>query len=161
MWRHFHTKLTDGCNRRGFDGGLLVGDRSLFCRWGWLEMDKISITVFVYDGFRYWAMRNLKSIYLRLHREHSRCRHGDGVSLSLCKVLLRDGVKNAVGCSNGDVTAKFGGRVFITALFQGRSHWANQPCSKLREGEVTQNVTRCRRTAESVVISEGSFAGDV
>ena len=99
-------------------------------------MDKISITVFVYDGFRYWVMRNLKSIYLMLHREHSRCRHGDDVSLSLCKVLLRDGVKNAVGRSNGDVTAKFGGRVFITTLFQGRSHWANQPCSQLREGEL-------------------------
>ena len=70
-----------------------MGDRSLFCRWGWLEMDKISITVFVYDGFRYWVMRNLRSIYLMLRREHSRCRHGDDVSLSLCKVLLRDGVK--------------------------------------------------------------------
>ena len=58
-----------------------------------------------------------------------------------------------VGCSNGDVTAKFGGRVFSKEDHTGQiSRVPN--CGR---GSFTQKVTRCRRTAESVVIPEEVF----
>src|SRR5277367_1643285 len=69
--------------------------------------------------------------------------------------------ENAVGCSNGDVTANFGGRVFITTLFPRKITLGKSAVFPTAEGGVTQNVTRCRRTAESMVISEGCFVGDV